>query len=649
MTASVSGSGTLADAATKAAEEGQTLLVQGDALGARLSFAKAVALQPTVAQWQGRLAAANTTLGELDAALIAIIRAIELEPANWVWQEQRAGILYKAGDIGAVIEIYEARVKQNTHEFGGWRTLARLLTEAWQFARADAVITNALVAFGPEPALLALQVFVKQELGHSQQAHDVALNAAARYPDRLQFQFDSRLLLPMVYADNADLRSRRAQYATGLDELESMLPAMQRDPARIFTLERTNFLLAYQGEDDLAFQVRYANILGSMFATADPALRELPHRSVSASGGRDKLRIGFVGKWFFSCTAGNYFERWITRLDTARFERFVYYTGQVNDEVTARIGAASEHFVRLQGDVRSNALRIRTDELDMLIHPEVGMSTGSYLLSSLRLAPIQCAAWGHPVTTGNAAIDAYFSCAQMEPPGHEAHYCERVLLLDGIGVDFAMPAVDKTASRADFGLPAAGRLYFCPQSLFKIHPDMDEAFAKILEGDSAAVLVFFQADSRAVTMAFGDRLTKTLAARGISAKGQLKFLPRLPGSAFRKVLALADVLLDPFHWSGGGTSLDAFAGDLPVVTLPGRFMRGRQTAAMLRMMGADALVAADVDRYVQIAIDVATNQTLNRDLRAIISANKRVLFDRDDLSRQFADTLSALARESRQV
>jgi predicted O-linked N-acetylglucosamine transferase (SPINDLY family) len=649
MSASGSGVDSPADSATVAAEEGQALLEQGDARGARLSFAKAAALQPTVARWHGRVAAANTALGELDTALKSIARAIELDPANWKWIEQRASVLYKAGDIGAVIEIYENRVKRCPHEFGGWRTLARLLTEAWQFARADAVITNALVAFGPEPALLALQVFVKQELGHSQQALDVATSAAARFPDRLQFQFDSRLLLPMVYANTADLQARRKRYEEGLDELESMLPVMQRDPARIFSLERTNFLLAYQGEDDLPLQRRYANILGSMIVAADPALCELPRRTASSSGGRGRLRIGFVGKWFFSCTAGNYFERWITRLDAARFERFVYYTGQVNDEVTARIGAASEHFVRLQADVRGNAMRIRADELDMLIHPEVGMSTGSYLLSSLRLAPIQCAAWGHPVTTGNAAIDAYFSCAEMEPSGFETHYSERVLLLDGIGVDFAMPDMDKTASRADFGLPATGRLYFCPQSLFKIHPDMDEALAKILEGDSSAVLVFFQADSRAVTMAFGDRLTKTLAARGISAKGQLKFLPRLPGDAFRKALALADVLLDPFHWSGGGTSLDAFAGDLPVVTLPGRFMRGRQTAAMLRMMGAEALVAADVDRYVQTAIEVATNQTLNRDLRATISTNKRVLFDRDDLSRQFADKLSALASEFRQA
>ena len=558
--------------------------------------------------------------------------------------DQRASILYKAGDIGAVIDIYEARVKAHPKDLSAWRKLSRLLIETWQFTRADATINHVLTAFGPDPNLLALQVFAKQEMGLPVQARDMATTAAARFPDRLSFQFDSRLLLPMVYADGADLVSQRKRYEAGLTELESMLPLMQKDPARIYSLERSNFLLAYQGRNDLALQRRYANVLGSMISAADPVLRELP-AGRSRWDGQRKLRIGFVGKWFFSCTAGNYFERWITRLDATRFERFVYYTGQTNDEVTTRIGEAAEHFARLQADARSNALAIRANDLDILIHPEVGMSTGSYLLSSLRLAPIQCAGWGHPVTTGNSQIDAYFSCAQMEPADYREHYSERVLLLDGIGVDFALPLTEAKGERSEFGLPASGRLYFCPQSLFKIHPDMDEAFAKILQGDSAAVLVFFQADSRAVTFDFADRLTRTLAARAVNAKGQIKFLPRLGTDAFRKALKLADVVLDPFHWSGGGTSLDAFVGNIPVVTLPGRFMRGRQTAAMLRMMGADTLIASDVDGYVRTAIEVATNRTLNHDLCAVIGANKRVLFDRTDLNGQFADALVALASE----
>ena len=62
----------------------------------------------------------------------------------------------------------------------------------------------------------------------------------------------------------------------------------------------------------------------------------------------------------------------------------------------------------------------------------------------------------------------------------------------------------------------------------------------------------------------------------------------------------ATSMVDTLHWSGGNTSLDALACALPIVTLPGRFMRGRQSAGMLRLMGIDELVARDADDYVRI-------------------------------------------------
>ena len=565
--------------------------------------------------------------------------------------EARASELYKSGNIGSAIEIYEARVRTHPEDLAASRSLARRLAESRQFPRAEAAISEALALFGADTVLLALLVFVKQEQGLSEQARDIAAHAALHYPASLSFQFDSRLLLPMVYTDKADLLAHRQRFETGLAELEAMLPSLQQDATQIHTLARSNFLLAYQGENDLSLQRRYASILGSMIDAADPALRarQQPEQPAQIDSPRStasgKIRVGFVGKWFYACTAGNYFERWITHLDASRFERFVYYTGQTDDAVTARIGAAADHFVRLQGDAHSNAQRIRADALDILIYPEVGMSTGSYLLANCRLARTQCAAWGHPVTTGSSMIDVYFSCRAMEPADYQTHYSERVVLFDGIGVDFALPGLAAIGSRADFGLPAAARLYFCPQSLFKIHPDMDAAFVDILERDHTAVLVFFQADSRAITMAFADRLTGALAIRDVRAKGQVKFLPRLSQHAFRQALRLADVILDPFHWSGGGTSLDAFAGDVPVVTLPGRFMRGRQTAAMLRMMNADALIAANVEAYVNTAIDIAGNPSLNHDLRTLISANKQALFDRHDLTDNFSRALLQLVND----
>ena len=144
-------------------------------------------------------------------------------------------------------------------------------------------------------------------------------------------------------------------------------------------------------------------------------------------------------------------------------------------------------------------------------------------------------------------------------------------------------------------------------------------------------------------MTFANRLAGRLAEAGVPAKGQFKFLPRLSGGMFRSALALADVMLDTLHWSGGGTSLDAFAMDVPVITLPGAFMRGRQTMAMLRLMGLEQLIAGDIADYVAKAIDTASNREMNEATREMIAANKSNIFGRAEAGVEFAEKVYAAA------
>jgi len=69
-------------------------------------------------------------------------------------------------------------------------------------------------------------------------------------------------------------------------------------------------------------------------------------------------------------------------------------------------------------------------------------------------------------------------------------------------------------------------------------------------------------------------------------------------------------MVDGLHWSGGNTSLDALHCGLPVVTCPGPFMRGRQSAAMLRALDCAELIAQSPDELAQIAVSVARDSRL---------------------------------------
>ncbi len=60
-------------------------------------------------------------------------------------------------------------------------------------------------------------------------------------------------------------------------------------------------------------------------------------------------------------------------------------------------------------------------------------------LAALRLAPVQLAAWGHPITTGFPTIDGYLSAAAFEPGDAQEHYRERLVPLPEVGLRLCPP------------------------------------------------------------------------------------------------------------------------------------------------------------------------------------------------------------------
>ena len=95
---------------------------------------------------------------------------------------------------------------------------------------------------------------------------------------------------------------------------------------------------------------------------------------------------------------------------------------------------------------------------------------------------------------------------------------------------------------------------------------------------------------------------------------------------FAAASAECDVMLDSIGWSGGNTTLEALAQDLPVVTCEGALMRGRVSAGMLRMMGMPETVAATIDDFVALAIRIGRDRSWRAEIKARIAADKHRLY-----------------------
>jgi protein O-GlcNAc transferase len=619
---------------------------QGNIADAIAELTLAVEIDPTYARGWNNLGNALRSAGRIDEAAAAVRRAVAIDPGYALAWSQLGALLAEQGDDAGAGDAYRRALALKPDR----GTLLALAGTARRSGDLDAAIDlyTRATAFAPADSNALLQLAgtlaERDDLAAARTAYAAA---RSRRPTLLRAAFGEALTLPMVYADAAAVESARAQYAAGLARLEAEVPKLVRGRAFadvVDDLRWTNFLLAYQGEDDRELQARYAEIVGRAIDAVAPEWRMPPRRSAAAG----RIRVGFATAFWSDGTAGRYFRSWITGLDRKRFEIFVYH---LRRDVTPFLTALTPYVDRVRALTGAKLLpstiapAIRADALDVLVYPELGMDATSFALAALRLAPVQCAAWGHPVTTGHATIDAYFSCDAMEPAGADAQYTERLIRLPGIGTDYARPAVPRDAARAHFGLPGGVPLLLCPQSLFKIHPDTDALFARVLAEAPNARLVVFEGRHPALTAKYRARLAAAFARDGV-ANERLIVLPSCGHDDYLRINAVCDAMLDTLRWSGGNTSLDALAAGLPIVTLAGRFMRGRQSAAMLSLAGLSELMAHDEEDYLRIATRLASEGEWRNAVAARLREGSDQLFGDATPVTTFAAVLESLVRGS---
>jgi predicted O-linked N-acetylglucosamine transferase (SPINDLY family) len=574
---------------------GTSLRALGNFAGAQQQFAQAVLLKPDYALAHYNLGIACMNMGQLNPAETSFSHALRLKPDH--------------------VQAYNY--------------LGSVQLQLGKFDEAEASFTHAVqMKPGKNGAELNKLARVFWEQGRIEQTLAAYRQAQTLNPHELKSALGAVLSLPAVYRNQNDLLETRQRFANGLKILHANIPNfISHNPHEqlLDELRWSNFYLAYQGLDDKLLQIDYAHFVAAMLEKIAPQFMQ-PRAKKDASGRR--LRIGYVSSFFRNCTVGMYFRSWIMQLNREQFEIFVYHTRQETDPVTQEIVDACDHFRHLvAGPVSpsSIATSVLSDDLDILVYPELGMDNTSFLLAAMRLAPVQCTGWGHPVTSGHANIDYYFSSIAMEPDNAELHYSEKLILLEGLGTYYSKPVLPTPARRADFALPEGKTLYLCPQSLFKIHPDNDALLAYILERDPDGVVVLFAGRHPNITNAFFARLAQALRVRGLEPQGRGIILPSMAHDDYLCVNMLCDVMLDTLHWSGGNTTLDALACGLPVVTLPGEFMRGRQSYGMLKCMGLDELIAKDQDDYIEIALKIGTDNAWRQQVvQRIISGSNKI-------------------------
>ncbi|MDA0998576.1 MAG: tetratricopeptide repeat protein [Proteobacteria bacterium] len=652
---------------------GLILLAAGQDKEAEAAFRVAARLDPGNPDIASSLAAALKAAGQTDAAMAALEDALRRNPDHF-------GVAYNFGNlklaVGAAAEAVDIFTRILSIETASDRRraarlnlavalqalgrageaepiLQSLLAEAPEDAAVLNNLGNALRQLNrPEEAASALRRAaaidpdladarynlgaVLADLNDIDGAHSEFRAAARLQPGHIKAEWQEALALPQIYS-SADHAARcRAGYLAGLERIAARVataPASEAPVLLAAVTEITPFALAYQGENDLQPMHRFGDMIASIVARNFPRYAELR----SAATGQRK-RLGFVSAHFRAHTVAHLFQGWVLGLDPQRFEVHLISTSGPGDHVTAALAGKVSAAHLAPATPSELVQRIAVLGLDAIVYPDVGMDPKTQLLAALPLAPVQFAGWGHPVTTGLPTINSFLSSVDMEPEDAEAHYREKLVRLPGLSINYEPP---------DIGLPQwsanSAPVIFCAQSLFKVPPRQDAVFAQILTQCPSAKLMFISHPIRAVTEAFWNRLAGALKLAGLDPETRLEFLRPTGRDEFIRRLHAADIILDTFDWSGGNTSLEALCAGTPIVSLPGRFMRGRHSMAMLSRIGTPELIAKDAADYAAVAVRLLTDPAFARDTRARIAQGRAKLFRDDAPVRALADVIDTLS------
>jgi len=274
---------------------------------------------------------------------------------------------------------------------------------------------------------------------------------------------------------------------------------------------------------------------------------------------------------------------------------------------------AKSHFIQALGGA---ADQIKRANLDFVYYPEVTPNNATAWLATRRLARIQCAGYGYPVTTGSPHMDYFIGGTEVEGDGSD--YTEQLILLPGLGVSTTAPPLPSRARLRDSN---DNEVRFATITTWqKMNPALLTAWEAILGDQPTASMDVFSA----MTEGQATSLIPGIAPHIHDARINLQLM--VSRDKVLTTLEDADLYLDSFPYGGFNSLVEVLASGCPVVTLEGPAARHRFGAAMLRRLELPSfLITKTRSEFIATARRLMLDAGLRQDIRARIGTRAQVL------------------------
>lgn len=235
---------------------------------------------------------------------------------------------------------------------------------------------------------------------------------------------------------------------------------------------------------------------------------------------------------------------------------------------------------------------VKDNDFHAAIFMDVGMSLESIFTANIRLAPIQIAWCGHPVSTYGAEIDYFVASRELfETTDSASEFSERLLLVPGVG---AVPMAPKKRPRYT---PKNLETFVinCPWTAQKTNYHHLKLLRRVI--DRVKRKICFQFFPLMTITKNNGYLTFVNSIRETLGE-EHTLVHRVQNEGYLQEIDKGELMVESAPFGGFNSVLDSLYLGKPAVVLEGRYLYSRLGTVLLNRAGLPELLATTPDEFV---------------------------------------------------
>ncbi len=320
---------------------------------------------------------------------------------------------------------------------------------------------------------------------------------------------------------------------------------------------------------------------------------------------KPRLKIGYLSPDFRTHAVNTILHDMYRHHDRESFEIYAYSTvkPESNNKYRDAVIDGVDVFVDAHPlSHEATADRIYSDCIDILVDLGGYTTHARPEIMALRPAATQVQYLGYLDTMGADFIDYVLGDNICLPDELKPHYTEKFVRLPHAVGCSPIDIAAKESTRADFDLPEDAFVFCCFNAIYKIDPEVFDAWMTILKALPGSVLWLHDQTAQKVISA---NLRREAEARGVDAK-RLIFAEKIALSEHNARFRHADLFLDTFAFAAGATAVGALQG-VPILARTGATYASRISASMLTAVQLDDMICDSTEAYIARALELAQN------------------------------------------